>query len=68
MHDDKIIPFSRSMRITNLESIPRGLGRRYLLVVLSPNSDGFIAKQWKSTVPKQMHEAERLLDFSPKTL
>jgi hypothetical protein len=41
------------MRIRNLQSLPRGLGAKYLIVVPAPQSDpgAWIAKSWARKKP-----------------
>jgi hypothetical protein len=43
----KIIPYSPTLKITNLEQLPRGLNAPYLEVIESHIPDVYIAKQWR---------------------
>jgi hypothetical protein len=45
------IPFSRSLRVVNLEQLPRGIGAGYLVVI--PGAPGeWVAKRWSRKKPK----------------
>ncbi|MFA5378972.1 MAG: hypothetical protein WC455_24675 [Dehalococcoidia bacterium] len=45
----RIIPYSPSLKITNLGQLPRGTGARYLEVIRGEN-DTLAAKQWRRSV------------------
>ena len=62
----QIIPYSPSLRIVNIEALPRGTGAKFLLVI--PGEKGeWIAKQWKRQIPKTLNPREALIDFQKPT-
>jgi len=57
----KIIHYSPSLRITNIEALPHGVGAKFLVVI--PGEKGeWIAKQWKRKIPI-LNPNETLIDF-----
>ncbi|MCK9433165.1 MAG: hypothetical protein M0R00_09435, partial [Candidatus Omnitrophica bacterium] len=64
--EKNIIPYSKDLKITNLDILPKGIGARYLLTVKGNNED-YIAKAWKKAVPVTMGKSEVLIDLKPET-
>lgn len=61
----KIIPIKDAGKITNLESLARGTGARYLECI-EPHREGLpplIALRWRRKVPKKF---KVLIDFEPE--
>ena len=51
----EIIKYSPSLKVTNLDQLPRGTGAKYLECLRGP--DGIlIAKQWRRSIPMQRYE------------
>ena len=63
--ESQIIPYSKDLKITNTDSMPKGVGARYILAVKGENGE-LVAKQWKRDIPKQMSNVEVLVDFKPE--
>ena len=51
-----------SKNLRNLDSLPNGLGCRFLLTIKGKNND-LIAKQWKRKAPKFLADNEILITF-----
>ena len=49
-------------KVQNLESLPSGLGCKYLILV-SGLEDNLIAKQWKRKKPVRLSKIEYLITF-----
>lgn len=49
--------------ITNLESLPKGAGCRYLLAIESPYPGEYVAKQWKRKMPAHTKGGEVVIRF-----
>ena len=45
---DNVIEYDPQLKIVNLDALPRGLGRRFLEVIRSPDNAVLIAKAWRS--------------------
>lgn len=57
-----VVNFNRDMVIRNVESLPGGLGARFLLVINGENGE-YVAKGWKRKAPAKMEKYETLIDF-----
>ena len=59
-----ILDYDRaSMRITNLEHLPRGIGARLLLVIDSPYAGEYVAVRWLRKMPtttRRLHHVLRV--------
>lgn len=53
-----------SLRITNLENLPKGLGCHYLICIEGEDKT-LIAKQWKRRQPQTLQPSEILVSFVP---
>lgn len=58
-----IVKYNRSMRITNLESLPAGTGAKYLYCLIAHNGD-YIAHSWKRKIPAKIESGYILIDFT----
>lgn len=58
------IPYSPALdkQIDNKDSLPRGMGCRYLLCIRSHVEGRLIAKGWKRKAPKYLLEDEVIID------
>ena len=61
----RIIPTNPYLTITNLYSLPKGRGCRYLLCITGEGG-AFVAKQWRRTLPEATNEIEAVIDFEPE--
>ena len=58
----EIITYSKNLRITNLDSLPKGTGARYLECIAAHEVGGpLIASAWRRSIPKA---ATILIDFN----
>ena len=57
-----IIPYTRSLTIRNLESLPRGTGRRYLEVIDGLHGE-YVAAAWRRTPPRDLPRTRKLIEF-----
>ncbi len=55
-------PYSPSLDIRNVATLPAGTGARYLLAIKGEDGS-LIAKQWKRTAPRSISAIEVLIDF-----
>lgn len=62
MHEDKIIQYSKSLKIVNVECLSKGTGCKYLLCILGLN-DELVAKQWRRSIPYCLNNIERIIEF-----
>jgi hypothetical protein len=60
--DEANIPYSRDLKITNLDQLPRGIGARYLEVIRGENGT-LIAKRWRRS--PAVREGVLLVDMEP---
>lgn len=61
---DKIIDYCpESVKVDNLDALPRGAGCQYLVVIDSPYDHEYIAKRWARVMPKSLGRAERVIRF-----
>ena len=51
------------VKITNIESLPRGTGRPYLEVIESPYDNEFVAFAWRRTLPAALKRCHWLVRF-----
>lgn len=58
----KIIKYDKSLVIYNIESMPGGLGCKYL-VCFEDHNQRLIAKQWKRKQPSKLNDGEVLITF-----
>jgi hypothetical protein len=59
-----IIDYDRdTVRITNMEAMPRGLGCKLLLVIESPYYGEYIAKRWLRKMPTNTARCEHVIRF-----
>lgn len=57
-----MIPYTNSLKITNLEALGRGTGAKYLLAIRGEDG-AFVAKQWKRNPPNKLRSGEVLIDM-----
>jgi hypothetical protein len=59
-----IIDYTPELKVANVQALPRGLGSPYLLVIMSPFPNEWIAKRWLRKLPtKRPGQCERILRF-----
>ena len=58
-----IVDYEPALDIRNIDSLPRGLGCRYLLVVESHYLGTYIAKAWKRKMPSTTKRGEAIIRF-----
>jgi hypothetical protein len=57
-----IIDYDReSIKIANLEALPRGLGCSMLLVIESPYPGEYVAKRWLRKMPRTTARGEHVI-------
>lgn len=47
-----VVPFTRDLKIRNLDALPRGLNAPFLLVIEGEQGE-YVAKQWKRKLPNE---------------
>ncbi len=57
-----IIPYTRSLTIRNLDSLPRGTGCRYLEVIDGLHGE-YVAAAWRRTPPPDLPRTRKLIEF-----
>jgi len=57
-----IIPYTRSLTIRNLESLPRGTGCRYLEVIDGLYGE-YVAVAWRRSPPQDLPRTRKLIEF-----
>ena len=61
-----IIKGARGLDVRNCESLPGGLGCRYLEAMTAHVPGVLIAVQWRRKVPAVLQEGRVLIDFKPE--
>ncbi len=59
---ETVVKYSPALVIRNVDSLPRGLGSRYLLTIAGERGE-LVAKAWKRKRPKTLAAVEILIDF-----
>jgi len=59
-----VIPYNRDLDIRNVESLPRGTGARYLIVIRG-QGDELVAKQWARVFPSKLDKGDIVVDMKP---
>ena len=58
-----IIDYCREVKISNVEALPRGLGARYMLAIMSIYDGEYIAKRWLRKMPGTTARGEVVIRF-----
>lgn len=57
-----IIPYTRTLTIRNIESLPHGTGCRYLEVINGLHGE-YVAVAWRRTPPRDLPRTRKLIEF-----
>tara|TARA_R110000824_G_scaffold101781_1_gene241759 strand:- start:51 stop:248 length:198 start_codon:yes stop_codon:yes gene_type:complete len=52
-----------SLTVENLQALPPGTGCRYLLAIITPFNNTYVAKRWLRKLPRKVSSVEKIIRF-----